>query len=214
MFLAALRLASRKAFSVMVVSLLVGASSIVYSYKEGDEREGASSSTFSGVLVNTTDMLRELFERSPGSRQSVLLATKRLIDGRPQLSGQGERFQQEPPLQQRALGKIFDAEPVVPYFDEDSDREPFVLSPVLGNPAIDYAPRSSWYPDSNPIRNYDSSPPVYLLPIGSGSGVTTPPVTAPVPEPATWGMLLLGLFVCGAVLRRRRDTPAHMELDA
>ncbi|WP_375392971.1 PEPxxWA-CTERM sorting domain-containing protein [uncultured Sphingomonas sp.] len=47
---------------------------------------------------------------------------------------------------------------------------------------------------------------------GSGSGgggdtstpvVTTPPLTASVPEPATWATLLLGMAVAGIALRRR-----------
>lgn len=192
--------------------LLIAASSIVYSHKgEGDTRH-SSSSALSGVLSNTTEMLRELFERSPGFRQGVLSATKQHAHRWPQELGQEQNSTPKPPLHQRALGKIFDAEPVTPYFDERSTREPFVLSPVLGDPLRDYTPRDLSTLSFNSIGDVGGNPPVYRPPGGSGEGILPPPVTAPVPEPATWGMLLLGFCVCGSVLRRRRNMPASGEL--
>ena len=43
----------------------------------------------------------------------------------------------------------------------------------------------------------------YLFQVRNG-GVTVPPITSGVPEPATWAMMILGFAGIGATLRRRR----------
>ena len=47
---------------------------------------------------------------------------------------------------------------------------------------------------------------------GNGGGGTPVVPVSPVPEPATWGMLILGLFGVGAALRRRARKPANAGL--
>jgi hypothetical protein len=43
-------------------------------------------------------------------------------------------------------------------------------------------------------------------PVGGGDGIGVAPIlpVAPVPEPATWAMLIVGFSIVGAVLRRRK----------
>jgi len=42
---------------------------------------------------------------------------------------------------------------------------------------------------------------------GAGSFNSTVSITAAVPEPATWGMMLIGFGMIGAVIRRRKALP-------
>lgn len=202
--------ARKKCILVGLVSLLLAAASIVFLCDERNNLEGGSSFRLGGALANTTEMLRELFERSPGARQGSLLATKRPHDGWLHPLGSRRSAPESSPLRQRALGKIFDDEPVVPNVGEEFAREPFTLEPVTGDPLIDFSPQTLLPLGAGLEPEYGGNPPFYFLPPGSGGDIITPPVTAPVPEPAAWSMLLVGLGVCGSVLRRRRSMSRSM----
>lgn len=190
--------AMRKALLVMAALMLLSAASVIVFYGGKDERGHSGASV--GV-ENVSELLRELLARSPGSRRGAATATKRPY---PRSSVRQVKVAPPPAVQQRALGKIFDPEPPVPYFNGSIEREPFfftalVADPVLGFPSDDLA-----LAPSGPQREYGGNPPVYFVRPGSDGGGILPPAVMPVPEPATWCMLILGFGACGSALRHRR----------
>jgi len=78
---------------------------------------------------------------------------------------------------------------------------------VFGSPApLDLAP-VTLPANYLPGPALGSSPVPFYLPGGGGGGGSTPPVT--VPEPATWGMFLLGMLLMGPGLRSAQHRRAQ-----
>lgn len=53
-----------------------------------------------------------------------------------------------------------------------------------------------------------------LINVGTGPVVTTPPVAGAAPEPATWGMMILGFGVVGFAMRRRQKVATRVSYAA
>jgi len=58
-------------------------------------------------------------------------------------------------------------------------------------------------PGSTPVIPETPGPVVVVPETPVTPGVTTPPVPAPIPEPASWALMILGFGATGAALRRR-----------
>lgn len=188
--------------------VLLSAASVIFVYAENDGEERAGPIGTGIALDDATKLLRELFARSPGSRQGGWLATKRPYTTRP---ARQARVTHLPPLQQRALGKIFDAEPVVPSFGGPSERGPFTFSLLVADPLGNRTPRDLSLSPPSLWQEYGGNPPLYFVRPGNDPGSIPPPAVMPVPEPGAWGMLLLGFGVCGSILRRRRRAQRHQQ---
>ena len=69
-------------------------------------------------------------------------------------------------------------------------------------------------PNSSSSKFYFSAPPesTYQIDITNGTNsetVSGPAVSPGVPEPASWALMILGFGAMGAMLRRRRSSPAR-----
>ena len=150
-----------------------------------------------------------LAERSPGTRsvgELALLKHKRQLAlhqrALPKIRGP-----YTPPTAYQALATPPVAVPLVPppqapLFATAAGGPPEVIPPVGGVPGGSFGP-----PAFSGIPS----------PGGGGGGAFTPPIittvtpqvpvtpAAPVPEPASWTMMLLGFGVMGAALKRRSD---------
>lgn len=139
-----------------------------------------------------------LSARSPGER-----ATAQLADTKP---ARGSKTVALTPPRQRALPKVQPAKPS----DDFGDL-------LLGMPDDVLVPEFAFLP---PITTLELAPTGGGTPSaggtiptgccgggggGGGGDDDPPPGDVPaVPEPGTWAMLMLGLFGCGSMLRRRR----------
>jgi len=142
--------------------------------------------------------------RSPGERVDTALND---VKGSPQQRALGKTF--APPPSQRALGKVFPAPADAPFARAagplgaaDGFAPPFQPD-LLSSPGVPLAFRQ---PDvlgpggpgipGGPGLPGPGGPP--------GTGTNPPTPVAPVPEPATWLMMMLGFALCGSALRRQR----------
>lgn len=210
--LIAARRSARRKHALLLAPLLVG----LFILAVGHGREAISNASKEKIIAALMDPLSLFADRSPGERRpGALLPTK---------SGPRERVLST--VRDRAApadppggtdGPVFSALP--PAFETNPDFPPG--GPYAGPPA--YGP-----PFSNTPFLYPGPPPGGLPPEGtppggtppgttppggtpSGGGppgtpteppTTTPPGTIPIPEPATWPMMILGLI--GMIMRARR----------
>lgn len=91
---------------------------------------------------------------------------------------------------------------------------PIEIEPLDGlpdGPQLAYRPDSYRAPEAgdspySPISTPDRSPQPGDIPTPGG----TIPTATPVPEPATWAMMLVGLMMVGSILRSRRSRRGPM----
>lgn len=174
------------------------------------------------LFAQTTDALDRFLERSPGERTETDFLKGKASKG-PSLTERllGKRVNTGEP-EQRALGKIFDTPP------EESLKE-LAQGPgpiALGDPApsdllplgsIGAPPGSVSTPGIPGGFGAVVPPPASTTPGGPtppGTETPTEPPVPAVPEPATWATMLLGFWLCAAVMRRRRKIPAESSLRA
>ena len=65
------------------------------------------------------------------------------------------------------------------------------------------------YPDTSGTQLTASIDPTFSSAAQGGSFSFSPGVTSPVPVPASWTLMLLGLGALGATVRRRRGRFSH-----
>jgi len=165
-------------------------------------REGIDNS-----LHGVQTVAAMLAERSPGTRSVGELALL--------------KHKREAALHQRALPKI--RGPYTPPTAYEALATPPAAVPLLPTPQAPlFATVAGGPPEVMPpvggLPGGSFGPPVFSgipSPGGGGGGSFTPPIATtvtpqvpvtpavPVPEPASWGMMLLGFGLMGAVLRRR-----------
>lgn len=169
------------------------------------------------LMAQTSDALDRYLGRSPGERSETDLLKGKVSKG-PSLTERllGRRANGGGDPEQRALGKIFDTTP------EASLDE---LAEIPGPLELDAPPAS----DLLPLGSVGGTPANVGAPgTPGGIGTILPPPTAttpsepvppgtetpvaPVPEPATWAMMLIGFGLCAAAMRRRRKESAESTL--
>jgi len=146
-----------------------------------------------------------LADRSPGTRtvgELAMLKHKRSV-GLHERALPKVRGPYTPPTAYQALSSpppAFVPPPPVPLFGTMAGGPPEAIPPIGGAPTGDFGPPA--------LSNIPS-------PGSGGGGAFTPPIVtavtpgvlvtpaAPVPEPSSWGMMLLGFGLMAAVLRRR-----------
>lgn len=138
--------------------------------------------------------------RSPGERGDTFLVSQKLI--RQRVAGVYEE-----PVQ-RALGKIFDTPPEIAIAGLTPAAQldpitPGFLVPLrdIGSAADVPTGDSSLPVVGTPIADNDAGPPGGIVPVPVAPVPSSP---GSVPEPETWLMLLLGMAMSGAALRRDR----------
>jgi len=82
---------------------------------------------------------------------------------------------------------------------------------VLSGMPNAFSPASSPGPQALPIPGIPGTPGGLIPPPGGSGGdrplpPALPTIAAPVPEPATWGLMIAGLALVGIPLRRRRQS--------
>ncbi|WP_121120041.1 PEPxxWA-CTERM sorting domain-containing protein [Croceibacterium ferulae] len=155
-----------------------------------------------GVLADAADMLAQLFGRAPGPRSGTFIFTKQVRDDKHPLA-KAVGTSPKPP-RQRALGKTFYEPPSAPRFPDAPERQPTTILFPPDLPQLGYGQQYSGPTSFQIPLEYGGNPPFYFLPPASGVGGDAPPPVAPIPEPSTWAMLLLGFGACGSLLRRRK----------
>jgi hypothetical protein len=143
-----------------------------------------------------------LADRSPGERPKGALAKLKQLKHR-RAAAAPLRTHMLPPV----AGII--ASPALPLM------LPAPLAPAPPFAVVAGAPPIAIPPLSAPPGGGGGGGPIYLPPPGGGGGVVLPPVvtqvvppppavTAAVPEPATWAMMLLGFAMLGGLFRRHK----------
>ena len=223
--LIAARRSARRKRALLLTPLVIGALVLAV----GPGREAISRVSREKIIAALKDPLSLFADRSPGARRpGALLASKKggprervlsTVRDRPQ-AGDG------PPA---ADNPIFAAAP--PAFESSSDSPPPGVPPASGPPFSGTpflfpgpprgAPPSGIPPEGVPPGGIPpggtppgETPPGGIPPGGPppggpppgepppGGPPGTPPI--PIPEPATWTMMLLGLLAAGAVARAAR----------
>lgn len=203
--------------TLLLVTLSVGLLCLAVA-EGGDSAVGKAGKAV--IVAALQDPLSLFAQRSPGERSGALLPIK---PQRTAAAGPQERVlstirEREPPI---GLGPVEDnpvfpsgappAEDVLP--GTGGDPGVFAGSPAgFGAPAP-LAPFASRVGQpgpggGNPGAPGEPTPPLVEdpgTPPGGGPPVSGPSVS-PVPEPATWAMLILGFFAVGVALRRRERT--------
>ncbi|WP_298671029.1 PEPxxWA-CTERM sorting domain-containing protein [uncultured Sphingomonas sp.] len=187
----------------LVVLGLFAASGVGSGYIALDRSGAGIGGAKAAVMAALADPLAMFTDRSPGARGAgALTQTKE----RRERVASNERSRPEPkaapkPLTpvERVLTSVRERPPFV-----DEGGLPFADSAGPIMPPVDFAG-----PGQTP---FGPSIPPFVPPLG---GNPTPPINPPVnpptgavPEPATWGMMLIGFFAVGAALRRRRGALA------
>lgn len=156
----------------------------------------AAAPTGNALQGASADPAAVLAARSPGARNSTATATSK------------------PPLTAAPTERVLS-----PVLDRPAAAAPragnLPASPVeqvlAGLPDAISAPGGQT-PLAPPVPSIPGAPGGLVPPPGGGGGrplpPAIPPIAAPVPEPATWGLMIMGLAIAGLQLRRRRPALA------
>ena len=205
--------------AILCTTALVGAGSTTSGQKLfaqlGVSESFAQTTDAAGRIVsNGSNAVQAFLGRSPGERGAV-----DILKGKAKSKvAANDKPAGKPKPSQRALGKTFD-DPLV------SLAGPISAAPVVEFLPLDAAPTSAGLPAvaiSGPVGSGGFSPGFGgggFIGGGGGGGSggdgtvppvaappVLPPVAAPVPEPSTWILLLMGFAAVGFSLRRKKAT--------
>lgn len=168
-------------------------------------------------MAQTSDALDRYLGRSPGERSETDLLKGKANKG-PSLTERllGRRANGGGEPEQRALGKIFDTPPEASLGELTETPGPIALA---APPSSDLLPLGSVGGPPGGVGTPGTPGGIGTVlppPTSTTPGDPVPPGTdtpvAPVPEPATWAMMLTGFGFCAAAMRRRRKNPAESTL--
>ncbi|QKR99137.1 PEPxxWA-CTERM sorting domain-containing protein [Sphingomonas sp. CL5.1] len=190
----------------LVLLGLLAASGVGTGYVAVDRSAGGIGAAKAAVMAALADPLSVFSDRSPGARSPGALT-------------------QTKPARERTLAQVRERRhpagaetPVEHVLASMRERPPFLDEGAIPFDQV-AGPLASPADIANPVPSVPGPGPIPSVfpPIITGPGPVnpppvTPPVTPPVisvPEPATWGMMILGFFGIGMALRRRsRPTAA------
>lgn len=169
------------------------------------------------LMAQTSDALDRYLGRSPGERSETDLL-KGKANKEPSLAERllGRRVNGGGEPEQRALGKIFDTTPEASLGELADVPGPIDLaapppSDLLPLGSVGGTPGGVGAPGTPGGFGAILPPPTSTTPGEPALPATETPV-APVPEPATWAMMLIGFGLCAAAMRRRRNNMAESTL--
>ena len=207
--------------AILCTAALVGAGSTTSGQKLfaqlGVSKSFAQTTDAAGRIVsNGSNTVQAFLGRSPGERGAVDILKGKVTSK----VAANDKPAGKPKPSQRALGKTFD-DPLV------SLAGPISPAPAVEFLPLDAAPTSAGLPavaNSGPTGSGGFSPGFggggFIGGGGGGGGGSggdgtvppvaappvLPPVAAPVPEPSTWILLLIGFAAVGSSLRRKKAT--------
>jgi hypothetical protein len=156
------------------------------------------------IVAALQDPLALFAERSPGRRDARALHPLKSIKGPHERVLSTVRERPVPPaVNLPVFAAVPEAVASIPIIPPQYDTQPAgqITPPVAffpGPPAFFPGP-PIFFPPSPPSLPPTGVPPVTVVPPPTPE--TPPPITIVLPEPATWAMMILGLFAIG--LRRR-----------
>lgn len=173
------------ALAVVALTALTWAATVAVS------RSGAGERSMAVLTALVRDPLSLLAMRSPGERGAgALLSSKPFRASRPD-DAPVERVlsvvRERPPFAYGAPMSLRELEPpVMEGLPPEPDFLPTIpFGPEIEGPVIVEWPSPLWPPG-----------------LGGGGDGGKPPPQTPVPEPATWTMMILGFFAAGFMIRR------------